>query len=404
MSIASWLTNYFKRTAVRSRLRSDFLLSPSALAHEVMCERLRVDRNGSVLAILRSTQSVGWTDPILQTLSERLQLRLRITDSAGISSDGRLLLLLPDTPLSGAMHVADALRQQLSTCVAGLEFEVGLYPDLPADDDSDSDLRGSEQSAELVFDSAESPWPAAPRSQPGGVLQGPLAATATVASPMVSSPQQWLRPGESLFARQCPWWKRAIDVVGSAVGLVVLSPLIAIAAVLVKATSPGGAFFSQQREGLGGRSFRIYKLRTMHANAESLKAGLRPFSEQDGPAFKMAADPRITTVGRWLRKTSLDELPQLWNVFKGDMSLVGPRPLPLDESQGCQPWQRQRLAVRPGLTCIWQIRGRNTVTFDEWMRMDLRYLRRRSWWYDLYLIACTGPALIARREGQSPKT
>jgi len=151
---------------------------------------------------------------------------------------------------------------------------------------------------------------------------------------------------------------------------------------------------------LGGKSFKIYKLRTMRPDAESLKSELLAYSEQDGPAFKMANDPRITPIGRFLRKTSIDELPQLWNVLKGDMSLVGPRPLPVDESKSCQLWQRRRLSVRPGLTCIWQIRGRNSVSFDEWVRMDLKYIKRRSFWYDLYLIASTAPAVVAKRDGR----
>jgi lipopolysaccharide/colanic/teichoic acid biosynthesis glycosyltransferase len=167
--------------------------------------------------------------------------------------------------------------------------------------------------------------------------------------------------------------------------------------VLIKATSPGPVFYSQWREGRGGKRFRMYKLRSMRADADKLQAALRAQSEQDGPAFKMTNDPRTTWIGKLLRKTSLDELPQLWNVLIGDMSLVGPRPLPVAESTQCSPWQRRRLSVLPGLTCIWQVRGRSTVSFEDWMRMDLEYLRERSFAYDLGLMLWTIPSLVLQR-------
>ena len=135
----------------------------------------------------------------------------------------------------------------------------------------------------------------------------------------------------------------------------------------------------------------------MCVDAESQKAELRAQSEQDGPAFKMAKDPRVTPLGRLLRKTSIDELPQLFNVLLGDMSLVGPRPLPCEESNRCEAWQRRRLDVTPGLTCIWQVRGRSKVSFSEWARMDVEYIRSRSLLSDLKLILKTIPAVLFRR-------
>jgi lipopolysaccharide/colanic/teichoic acid biosynthesis glycosyltransferase len=132
-------------------------------------------------------------------------------------------------------------------------------------------------------------------------------------------------------------------------------------------------------------------------DAEDLKHELRQHSEQDGPAFKMSSDPRVTPVGKFLRKTSIDELPQLFNVLKGHMTLVGPRPLPCPESNACSRWQRRRLDVTPGLTCIWQVKGRSKVTFTEWIRMDIRYIRRRSFWQDLKLILQTVPAVLFQR-------
>jgi lipopolysaccharide/colanic/teichoic acid biosynthesis glycosyltransferase len=201
----------------------------------------------------------------------------------------------------------------------------------------------------------------------------------------------------SLLVRPMPWWKRAIDIAAAGTGLLLISPLLAIVALAIKLTSPGPVIFKQRRAGIGGKPFQIYKFRTMCIDAEAKKQALKAQSEQDGPAFKIKHDPRITRVGRILRETSLDELPQLWNVVKGDMSLVGPRPLPVDESDECDVWQRRRLDVTPGLTCIWQVKGRSRVTFDEWVRMDISYIRRRKLFHDLLILVQTIPAVLLRR-------
>ena len=184
---------------------------------------------------------------------------------------------------------------------------------------------------------------------------------------------------------------------GGSLGLIVSLPIIVVAAAAVKATSRGPAFFRQTREGHAGQPFAIWKLRTMHIDAEAQKPSLRKYSEQDGPAFKMQRDPRTTTVGRFLRWSSMDELPQFWNVLKGDMALVGPRPLPIEESTACAGWQRRRLQVRPGMTCTWQVAERGNVSFDEWARMDLRYARRHSIVEDLRLLLLTLPSLLLQK-------
>ena len=191
--------------------------------------------------------------------------------------------------------------------------------------------------------------------------------------------------------------RRAIDIAGSGLGLLCAAPLLAAAAVAIKIDDRGPVFFSQQRSGLGGKPFAIWKLRTMRTDAERIKAELQAQSEQDGAAFKMTHDPRVTRIGRLLRKTSIDELPQLWNVFRGEMSLVGPRPLPVSEADSCDIWQKRRLDVMPGLTCIWQVEGRSRVTFIEWMRMDMQYIARRSIWQDLRLMFATVPAVLLQR-------
>ncbi|MBN2092541.1 sugar transferase [candidate division KSB1 bacterium] len=183
--------------------------------------------------------------------------------------------------------------------------------------------------------------------------------------------------------------KRLFDIVVSVFGLLVVSPIFLLTALAIKLTSPGPVFFKQIRSGLNGRKFWLYKFRSMHVNAEMKKRELLKANEMDGPVFKMKRDPRITRVGRFIRKFSIDELPQLINVLKGDMSIVGPRPpLPV-EVEMYQLWQRRRLSLRPGLTCIWQVSGRNKLSFTTWMEMDLRYIDEWSLWMDLKIFIKT---------------
>ena len=191
--------------------------------------------------------------------------------------------------------------------------------------------------------------------------------------------------------------KRLFDIAASGVALWLLLPLLLVVALLIKVTSKGPIFFRQKRVGLHGRTFPMLKFRTMVANAEALKASLSEKNEQSGPVFKMKNDPRITPVGRILRRHSIDELPQLINVLRGDMSVVGPRPPVPQEVAKYQPWQRRRLSVRPGLTCIWQVSGRNQITFEEWMYLDMRYIDNWSLGEDLGLILRTVPIVLTGR-------
>ena len=181
--------------------------------------------------------------------------------------------------------------------------------------------------------------------------------------------------------------KRLIDIVGSLCGIILLSPLFLIVAILIKLEDPKGkVFFAQERNGRYPKTFKMYKFRSMVHNAEELLADLMDRNEQTGPVFKINDDPRITKVGKFIRKTSIDELPQLFNVLKGDMSLVGPRPPIPHEVDQYNSYQMQRLAVKPGLTCIWQVSGRNNIGFDEWVDMDIEYIQNRSLWLDIKLI------------------
>ena len=183
--------------------------------------------------------------------------------------------------------------------------------------------------------------------------------------------------------------KRIIDIVASFTGLILLSPLILIVSMLIKLESKGEVIFKQKRVGLNGKEFYMYKFRSMVINAEELKAELESQNEMSGPMFKMKDDPRITRIGKFIRKTSIDELPQLINVIKGDMSLVGPRPSLPKEVKKFEPWMMERLEVKPGLTCIWQISGRNNIDFEDWMKLDIKYVRERSFKLDMKLILKT---------------
>ncbi len=189
--------------------------------------------------------------------------------------------------------------------------------------------------------------------------------------------------------------KRAVDLCGATFALLCAAPLLVLIAVAIKMTSRGPILFGQERYGRNKRIFRMLKFRTMVADADRLQQSLEARNEMDGPVFKIRDDPRITRIGRLLRKTSLDELPQLLHVLTGDMSLVGPRPLPLrDVARFTRPSDMRRFSVRPGLTCLWQISGRNGIGFEEWMRLDLTYIDRWSLTLDFYILARTIPAVL----------
>lgn len=335
-----------------------YLLDAAGFHAAMLAERMRSDRNNSQFSLLlirlpgEKSTSIDY-----KYISRLLEKRLRLSDSSGIWVDGRIGALLPDTPASGAWKVAEDICEAYPVGHSRPDCEVVIYPEHSRRDSGDNPKQG--RKPEKV----------------------PTASDCALEM-------------DILLATSTPLWKRTVDILGSTCGLILATPIILLAGAAIKLSSPGPVFYSQEREGLGGQRFRIWKLRTMRPNADVEKDSLRPYSEQDGPAFKMMCDPRITRVGRFLRRFSLDELPQLWNVLRGEMSLVGPRPLPVDESHNCKTWQRRRLHITPGLTCIWQIKGRNVVPFEEWIRMDLYYAKRRSLWYDLKLLFQTPMSLI----------
>jgi lipopolysaccharide/colanic/teichoic acid biosynthesis glycosyltransferase len=281
-------------------------------------------------------------------------------DEVGWYDARHLCAILPDTHIDGARTFAEGVRQRVELRGGSTpSWRVYSYPE-----DNVEQPRNDETAVRRI----EHP---APRTPSGSISQ--------------------------LMVQPLPRWKRMTDIVGAGLLLALLSPLLFVTAALIRLTSPGPIIFRQKRRGLGGRVFTIYKFRSMVVGADAKKAALRAQSEQDGPAFKMKHDPRVTPIGRWIRKTSVDELPQLWNVLKGDMSLVGPRPLPVAESDECLQWQLHRLSVTPGLTCIWQVAGRSQVSFAQWVGMDLRYIRRRTIGHDFLILLRTIPAVLLRR-------
>lgn len=193
--------------------------------------------------------------------------------------------------------------------------------------------------------------------------------------------------------------KRFIDMVGALVGIICLSPLFLLVAIFIKVEdSSGPVFFKQKRVGKDGETFYMYKFRSMVCNAEELKKALLRQNEVSGPVFKIKHDPRVTKVGSFIRKTSIDELPQLLNVLKGEMSLVGPRPPLPDEVEKYTPYEMKRLSVTPGLTCYWQVNGRSNIGFEEWVYLDLKYIRERNTFIDIKLILKTVLVLFGSKD------
>jgi lipopolysaccharide/colanic/teichoic acid biosynthesis glycosyltransferase len=206
--------------------------------------------------------------------------------------------------------------------------------------------------------------------------------------PLVLS-SNWERPSQVVC-------KRILDILASTLSLILLAPLFLILGILVRLTSPGPVFYQWKVVGKNGSPFTGYKFRSMVVNADQLKTKLKDQNEMSGPVFKITNDPRITRLGAWMRKYSLDELPQLYSVFKGDMSLVGPRPPLVTEYLQFTEYQKQKLAVKPGITCLWQVSGRNDINdFDEWVRLDLEYIRKWSQRLDLQVLLRTVGAVFS---------
>jgi lipopolysaccharide/colanic/teichoic acid biosynthesis glycosyltransferase len=341
----------------------------------------RCERNGQEFSLVVISATENGARKHLHRVGRLLCRRARATDEIGWFDTQRLCVVLPDTAGDGAMafvrHFVEAANHRgLSPLCNLLSYRGKTH--------SDNEQMSVAQFARGIEEAGQDLGPDARFGKTRGMRESALRLHSA-------------GDVSGLLVRPLPTWKRLIDITVGCAGLLLAMPVMVAVALAIKASGPGPILFKQKRSGLGGKPFTIYKFRTMVVDAEAKKAQLRSKSEQDGPAFKIKHDPRITRVGRILRETSLDEIPQLINVLKGDMSLVGPRPLPVEESNLCASWHRRRLDVTPGLTCIWQIHGRSSVTFAEWIRMDRRYIRALSIWQDIKLILLTVPSVLARR-------
>lgn len=398
---------------------------------------VRANRNLSLL-ILGYERPLDPTGKMIEQLADRVLQRVRMTDELGWLDGGQLGVILPDTTHDGAQKLADDVCQLCQGDLPTPDCLIYLHPadetQAAVEDSGAGNGRAVRQAQVLPLpdgldfnrpdghahghengngrhhssDGARADEAGGDDSTSG---EGNVALAVRREVTLAMKPPQRNNGSTSglagravrtarlddFFAQGLPLWKRSLDVFLAGLLLVVLSPLMFVVAVAIRLTSRGRVLFVQRRTGLAGRPFHCFKFRTMYEGAHDEQSDLRSLSTQDGPAFKLPDDPRTTVIGKSLRATSIDELPQLWNVLRGEMSFVGPRPLPVAEAADCKPWQQRRHDVTPGLTCIWQVWGRSRVSFDQWIRMDLNYVDHVSPAHDLKLIVATVPAVLARR-------
>ena len=388
-----------------SRDGDSLLLTTTEFNREVARERIRATRRSIPFCIV-TIQLLGRKQlrTRRRTLARLLHRNLRLTDHKAALDRDRFAVLLVDTPEMGGRAVLDRLGGLCDSQRIEVELSLRVHDSEGFNPEDDSEFPSGNESRR-VDDPQMPDWY---RVDPGesngasslavGLIEMPPVGTqerAVASTDRRSSSSQsggvCVSSEELLIARPlvARVVKRSVDLVGASVGLLVASPVLLAASAAVKFTSPGPVLFTQTREGMAGRPFTIYKIRTMIVGAEGQQAELRKESHRDGPAFKIKRDPRVTRVGHFLRRTCIDELPQLINVLRGEMSLVGPRPLPWHESRACNQWHRRRLDVPPGMTCHWQVNKSAAESFDDWMRMDLQYVDRHGLWKDLRLIART---------------
>jgi len=397
------------RTRFNTRPKPLSTLSISEFEHAFRRELARADRHRHAFSVViflpGPTGDQNWS-----RLEQVLLSRARAEDAVGYIDTDRLATLLPETDEWGAWRYADDILAQLAH--EDLRFGCRVYTNTRddvveqeelehttlngsngtgterEDDHRDDHDEGGGAPRRIASERGDPRTRSLPEDEDG---KRKLASVRwELGDRVVESVSDWL-------IEPLPVGKRIFDIMVSGLLLALLSPVLLLAAIGIKLSSPGPVIFRQRRAGLGGEPFAFYKFRSMCIDAEERKAELAGMNEMNGPVFKIKNDPRITPFGRFLRKWSIDELPQLWNVFRGDMSLVGPRPPMMNEVPGYEPWQRRRLTLTGGITCVWQVSGRSDIDFEDWMRMDMRYIQERSAWVDLKLLFQTVWTVVSSR-------
>lgn len=384
----------FSRLATPQKLPG--VLTTSEFETAFVRERARVDRYSGhfALVVLTPRESGPNTVP---SIAAGLIDRIREPDLIGRLDHEKLALLLPETGPEGAWRLTEDLLERISEAGESADCVIYVYPFDDGLGNGTQSKNGSEKRNGDDSSDGEGSAPHHEQKEPVALDDWPVHSELTLSEARGPEHRWPVMDLGQYLNEPLPFWKRLLDVVVSTALLVVLSPLFLTTALAIKLTSRGPVFFRQKRAGLGGLPFDFYKFRSMRVGAEDLKEDLLGQNEKDGPIFKIRDDPRLTPIGRLLRKTSIDELPQLWNVLRGDMTLVGPRPPTLDEVPSYELWQRRRLNLTGGLTCIWQVSGRSEVGFEDWMRMDVRYAKRRSFLGDMKLLSRTLRAVFTGR-------
>lgn len=405
MPLADWFRGVMMPFLPTSAgVRPPFIRGCEEFHFLLLREKVRADRAQRPMSlVLLEIAPERWDAVSPTAVSRQLHERVRLTDEVGWFDGKTIGIILPDTPAEGARVLAESLATTLGDSARGLRWRIHTYPDDWYDMGDPTSGSSSSASARGLVSGPTRETPARGSSSERRASSMDVGAVGAIGDGSVrehaSNPrvERASVPLDAPFFRTISPFRRAIDVVVALAALTVVSPVMAGAAVAVRISSPGPILFRQQRAGLGGRPFAFYKFRTMRDGSDAEKARLLEFNEQSGPVFKMTNDPRITNVGRFLRRTSIDELPQLWNVLRGDMTLIGPRPPIPAEVADYERWQRGRLDMPAGLTCLWQVSGRSDIQFDDWVRMDIRYGRRPSFWTDLRIVLKTFPAVLSCR-------
>lgn len=368
--------------------------SSNKFSEIIVLERERADRTNHIFSLVIFDMGLFETKGISANhLMRVIYSRKRITDELGLYDKQHFGFILPATSSENARKVTERYCNEAGITQSDF-YTIYTYPDkwISSNKDDATKQKTSDISAEKDSSALRDISSSSKTDVEGN--------TTSAAEPIEKQTQAYEKTNgeiEQFMVRQIPIWKRSMDIVGAIVGLVIFSPIMLAIAIVIKLTSKGPVIFKQERAGLGGKSFNFYKFRSMVVDAEAKKKELMEFNERTGPVFKMTDDPRVIPAGKFIRKWSLDELPQFYNVLKGDMSLVGPRPPTLDEVAQYYGWQDMRLEIKPGITCLWQISARHKSNFEDWVRLDIEYARKQSLLLDLKILLLTAPAVLSRR-------